>query len=155
VTGLEAALRAAGLRPASFSLGITALQPPGAETVLALALGESQGQLQVTHGGGVFLLRALGGAVETVAGRPTLNPELVAREVRITLGQLPAAVRTSLRCIRVFGAAELAQELAEELRRRFAGAGLDVEIAAPAESAAAGQLAALRWSGRAPVFEPD
>jgi hypothetical protein len=163
VSALEA-LRAAGLRPASFSLGITALQPPGTDTVLALALGESQVQLQITHGGGVFLLRALGGAGEAVGGRSTLNPELVAREVRISLGQLPAAVRTSLRCIRIFGAADLAQELADELRRRFEGAGLGVEIAAPAETAeatpgtvglmtAAGQMVAQRLSGHAPVFE--
>ena len=61
---LEQALRAAKLKPVSFSLGIVALQPAvaGASNgVLALAIGETTVGLQVTSGGGVAALRALGG----------------------------------------------------------------------------------------------
>src|ERR1041385_4346507 len=64
---LEQILRAAKLKPLSFSLGITALQPPAAETsncVLALMIGETNVGLQITCGGGVAALRALEGALE-------------------------------------------------------------------------------------------
>jgi len=52
---LARALRAAKLKPVSFSLGIAALQPSGAESakgVMALAIGETHIGLQVTAGGG-------------------------------------------------------------------------------------------------------
>ena len=55
VAALEAALRAAGLKPESFSLGITALQRPGADTALALTIGESHVGLQISSGGGVLV----------------------------------------------------------------------------------------------------
>ena len=64
---LDSALRAARLKPVSFSLGIVALQPAGTEAsggVLALTIGESHVGLQVTSGGGVAALRTLEGALE-------------------------------------------------------------------------------------------
>ncbi len=73
---LEQALRAAKLKPFSFSLGITALQPPGVEAsngVMALAIGESHVGLQVTAGGGVAALRALEGALEAEGSQRVLH----------------------------------------------------------------------------------
>ncbi len=128
VAALEAALRAAGLKPESFSLGITALQRPGADTALALTIGESHVGLQITSGGGVLVLRALEGAVENTGGRVTLHTDVIARELRITLGQLPEAARNSLRTVRVFGPRELAQELATEFQRRFSALNLSVDV---------------------------
>src|SRR5205823_14102188 len=96
LTLLDDALRAAKLKPISFSLGISALQPADtdhSDGVLALAIGETHVALQVTSGGGVAALRALEGALETEGGRRVLHAELVAREARITLGQLPADLR--------------------------------------------------------------
>src|SRR5947209_16456265 len=93
LTMLESALRAAKLKPVSFSLGIVALQPPGAggsNGVLALAIGENAVGLQVTCGGGVAALRALEGAIEVAAGRRVLHADHVAREARMPLGPLPA-----------------------------------------------------------------
>src|SRR5450756_148052 len=60
---LAGALAAAKLRPVSFGLGSTALQPPGgekAEGVLALTIGAGTVGLQITAGG-VAALRALEG----------------------------------------------------------------------------------------------
>jgi hypothetical protein len=146
---LEQVLAAAKLKPISFSLGLTALQPPtgtplasaagtakvedaaGGDTrapgVLALAIGESQVGLQVSRGG-VAALRALEGAIEDEAGRRTLRADLVAREARITLGQLPAELREAVKRIRIFGPRELAQQLADEMELRFEPMGLAVEI---------------------------
>lgn len=166
ITALEAALRAAGLKPECFSLGITALQRPAADAVLTLTIGESHVGLQITHGGGVLVLRAFEGAIENTGGRFALDVEVIAREVRITLGQLPEATRQALRRVRVFGEREPAQRLTEELQRRLAAARAPVEVAgrydanefgvaipadttvSPAFSLVAGQLA-----GQAAVFD--
>jgi hypothetical protein len=184
---LEQVLAAAKLKPISFALGLTALQPPmfvvpplGGSTnfppeggttnendgVLALAVGESQVSLQVTSGGGVAALRGLEGAIENEAGRRLLHGELVAREARITLGQLPVELRESVRQIRIFGPRDLAQQLADEMELRFEPAGLVVEAVAAyapdefgvllppeASPSAAFSLAARLLAGQSPAFE--
>ncbi len=166
VAALEAALRAAGLKPESFSLGITALQWPIADTALALTIGESHVGLQITSGGGVLVLRALEGAVENTGGRVTLHTDVIARELRITLGQLPDAARSSLRSVRVFGPRELAHELATELQRRIGALNLPVDVVTRYEAkefgvsvpmdapvSAAFSLAAEKLAGRTPAFD--
>lgn len=169
VTTLEQVLTAAKLKPVSFALGLAALQPPAAEAssgVLALAIGESTVSLQITCGGGVAALRALEGAIENHNGRPALLPDLVARESRITLGQLPAGLRDSVRRIRIFGPRDLAQQLADEMELRFEPMGLSVEVVAgykpdeygvhlPPEAplSVAFSLAARLLTAQAPVFD--
>jgi hypothetical protein len=133
VAALEQVLAAAKLKPISFALGLAALQPPAeekSEGVLALAIGESLVALQITCGGGVAALRALEGAIETEGGRRALQTGLVAREARITLGQLPAALRDAVKRIRIFGPRDLAQPLADEMELRFEPMGLSVEVVA-------------------------
>jgi hypothetical protein len=129
---LEKVLRAARLKPVSFSLGIAALQPAHEEAsqgVLALIIGEAQVGLQLTAGGGVAALRALEGALEVEGGRRQLNAEIVARETRITLGQLPTELREKVRRIRILGPRDLAQQLADELELRCESLGITVELA--------------------------
>ncbi|MGA9776658.1 MAG: hypothetical protein ACLPRE_11770 [Limisphaerales bacterium] len=168
LTALEEVLASAKLKPVSFSLGLTALQPPGGETsggVLALAIGESQVGLQITRGG-VAALRALEGAIEDEAGRRELHADLVAREARITLGQLPAELRDAIKRIRIFGPHELAQQLADEMELRFEPMGLKVEIVSvyapnefgaqlPAEAPVSPAFSLGTWwlMGETPVFE--
>jgi hypothetical protein len=128
---LEQVLHAAKLKPVSFSLGITALQPAAqqaANGVLALAIGQSHVGVQLTSGGGVIALRALEGALENEGGPRKLHADLVARETRITLGQLPAEFRDSIRTLRVFGPRDLAQQLLDEVELRLESLGLKAEI---------------------------
>jgi Tfp pilus assembly PilM family ATPase len=166
---LERALRAAKLKPVSFSLGITALQPAPADAaqgILTLAIGEGGVGLQVTAGGGVAALRALEGAIETESGQRVLRADLVAREARITLGQLPSDLRETIGRVRVFGPRDMAQALADEMELRLDAADLKVEavnrypagefgVQLPIETAVspAFSLAAGLLTGRAPVFE--
>ncbi|MEY4917362.1 MAG: hypothetical protein RL616_1275 [Verrucomicrobiota bacterium] len=129
VGSLEQILAAAKLSPVSFALGISALQPAEkSDGVLALVIGENNVGLQVTSGGGVAALRALEGAVENEGGRRTLHAGVVAREARITLGQLPAELREPVKRIRIFGPRDLAQQLADEMELRFEPMGLKTEI---------------------------
>src|SRR5439155_5307920 len=97
---IEKALAAAKLKPVAFSLGITALQSPvedAARGIMALLIGERGVGLQAAFGGGISALRMLEGTVENEGGRRQVYADLVAREMRITLGQLPAEVRDAMR----------------------------------------------------------
>jgi hypothetical protein len=130
VTRLEAVLHAAQLRPVTFSLGLTALQPSDAESangVLALLPGDHTVGMQISCGGGVPMLRTLDGAFEQVGPERELQVEHIAREIRITLGQLQPGVRDAVRRLRIFGRNESAQELAEELRVCGESLGLKIE----------------------------
>jgi hypothetical protein len=167
VAAMEQVLAAARLKPASFALGITALAPPGAapDGVLALAIGENSVALQVTAGG-VLALRALEGAVESEGGRRELHTDVIAREARVTLGQLPGALRARIKRIRIYGPREFAQQLADEMELRFEPMGLKVETVAayapgefgvtlPPETtlSPAFSLAARVLTGQPPAFE--
>jgi hypothetical protein len=122
VVVVEKVLEAAKLKPLSFSLGITALQRPAADAshcVMALVIGETNVGLQITCGGGIAALRTLEGTIEAEGGRRTLHADVVAREARITLGQLPAELREKVRSVRIFGPHDFALQLADELELRL------------------------------------
>jgi hypothetical protein len=169
LTVIGQALRAAKLKPVSFSLAIAALQPPEADAsdgVMALAIGESHVGLQVTTGGGVAALRALEGALEAEGSQRVMHADLVAREARITLGQLPAELRDTVRRIRVFGPRDLAQQLVDEMELRLDATDLKVEtvgryaahefgaqLPPDAPVSPAFSLAAERLAGRRSLFE--
>ena len=188
IGSLQQILAAAKLKPVSFALGISALslaerRAPArqveneknqrAELVLGvpnaaltLVIGETNVGLLVTAGGGVAALRALEGAVENEGGRRTLHANVVSREARVTLGQLPPELRGAVKNIRIFGPRDLAQPLADEMELKFEPMGLAVEIVSgyapnefgatlPPETSlsAAFSLAANVLAERSPVFE--
>jgi hypothetical protein len=166
---MEKVLRAARLSPVSFSLALPAMQPPAAqpnEGVLAVALGETNVGLQITCGGGIAALRTVEGALETEGSRRLLNAEVIAREARITLGQLAPDTRQTVRQVKVFGPRELSQQLADEIELRLEPLGLQVEsvrkqerrlagLALPADApvSAAISVAAERLAGTGPALE--
>ncbi len=130
VAQLEKALKAAQLKLASFTLGVTTLQSADKESsrgVLALAIGESNVDLQVTCGGGVAALRSLEGALDTEGSQKRLDADVLAREIRITLGQLPAEFRDAVRRVRVFARGESVHRHASDLMPRLEAMGLQVE----------------------------
>lgn len=128
ITRLQDALESISLRPLSFSLGLAALQPVAeSETaggVVALVAGEKGVGLQVTTQGGVAALRLLEGAITQEGPERTVQKDYLARELRITLGQLPDDARGAVRNLRVFGNDELAEELYEQVRPRAEALGL-------------------------------
>jgi len=166
---MEQVLHAARLKPLSFSLGITALQPAGeaaAEGVLTLAIGEGLVGMQVSAGGGIVALRVLEGVVVNQGGRIQLQAENLAREARITLGQLPQPLRDPLKWLKIYGPAEAAQQLADELDLRLEALGLKTTVVRNYEAgefgiklpndtpvSAALSLAARHLSGQKAVFD--
>jgi Tfp pilus assembly protein PilN len=170
ITRLQDALESIGLRPLSFSLGLAALQPVAdSETaggVVALVPGEKGVGLQVTAQGGVAALRLLEGAFEQEGPERRVQKDYVARELRITLGQLPDAARGAVRNLKVFGKDELAEELYEQARPRAEALGLRAQLVkefAPLEFgpalpngtavSAALALAVRHLTGKPAVFE--
>jgi hypothetical protein len=114
----------------------------------------------------VAALRALEGTMEVEGGPRAMHADLIAREARITLAQLPADLRDSIKRIRIFGPRDMAQRLADEIRPRFEPGGLTVELVStyppnefertiPSETAVSGafSLAARQLTGRSNPFE--
>jgi hypothetical protein len=119
---LERSLRAAQLRPASFTLGVSVLQPPEKDYsngVLALVLGDGSVELQVTCSGGAVLMRSLDSVFESEGVQQRLSTDLLLREIKITLGQLPDDFRDSVRRLRVFGRGEPARRFVSEAAPRL------------------------------------
>src|SRR5262249_39879850 len=131
LTRLEQVLIAAKLKPISFSLAITALQPPGrngASSVLALAVGENAVDLQLSADGGLVALRELPGVIAVDGARRRVDADLLRREIRLTRGQAPQEFSDSIKPIRVFGRAEWSQALADAIAPVAKRLGLSVEV---------------------------
>jgi len=133
---LERLMGAARLKLVSVSSSIGELQAPSdpsSEGVIALNLGSGPGPvtLQITAGGGIVALRSFEGVTEDPAGRPVLHADSVAREIRITLGQLPEPWSGSLRTVRIYGPGSLSEPLAEQLSARLAVSGFRIRAHSP------------------------
>ena len=128
---LERALKAAQLRPTSITLGATVLQNPDKESsngVMALVLGDGSVDLQITCAGGVAVLRSLDSVFESESVQNRLSTDLLLREIKITLGQLPADFRDAVRRVRVFGRGESARRFLNEAAPRLETMGLKAEL---------------------------
>ena len=126
---LERVLRAAKLKPVTFGLGIGALQPAARDQarVLALAVRSNSIDLQVSGGGGIVAVRSLDEATDAQGGQKRISAELTARELRITLGQLPGGLADGPGKVRVFGQGEMCRQFVHDLSPRLEAMGLTVE----------------------------
>jgi hypothetical protein len=134
---LQKALKAAQLKPVSFALGIDSLSGTGREAAqgaLTLIAGASSVELEVSAGGGIVSLRSLDGAGEAAGVQKGIDADLLAREVRITLGQLPSSLSDSLRSVRILARGDLGRQFVGDISPRFQSMGLRVE---PLERASA------------------
>lgn len=129
VAKLEACLEAAGLKPFGFLPSILALPgavPSDGSGRITVLMHETRADLLVAAGGGVVALRTLDGLVDEEGGERRLQADLFARELRITIRQLPEELREKLRSIHISGKVQWARQLADELRPRVESMGLQV-----------------------------
>ena len=126
---LERVLRAAKLKPVTFALGVSALQAADKETgrVVVLAIRQNTIDLQVTAGGGIVALRSLDAALETQGAQRHISADLAARELRITLGQLPGGLADMPGKIKIFGQGEAVRQFVTDLSPRLAVMGLKLD----------------------------
>ncbi len=160
---LERWTSAARLKLVSVSSTLGELQPagdPASEGVVALHLGSGPGPvtLQVSAGGGILALRSFEGIAEDASGQPSLHADSIAREVRITLGQLPEPWNGSIRKVLIFGSQASAESLAVALSSRWTVSGFRVEVRSPEipglpASTVSSVLAARVLSARPAILE--
>ena len=132
VNALERAFELAGLKVLSITPALTALQhahPRGSDTSLIFRFTANRTEIMITSGEGIVVLRSLDGLSPSGESDDPQAIEHLLRELRITLGQLPPAVRAALRQSRAlqFGAAEGPWKQA--LGERLASMGLPLEWA--------------------------
>ncbi|MDO8542644.1 MAG: hypothetical protein Q7S40_19565 [Opitutaceae bacterium] len=142
VDHLAAALKSAGLKPLSFSLGLAAL--PGVITTggrITLRLEPWGATLLISVGGGIAAFRTFDATINSEAGENVVNGAALAREVRITFEQVPSDLRTSLRELFITGDAGMAAQMAETLADWAADAALSIVLDEPANAGVADQMA--------------
>ncbi len=119
ITRVESGLKAAQLKPVSFTLGAAALAdltPEPATGTLVLMAHDHSVDLLVLLGKQIMILRSLEGVIASHENASRMvNPDVVAREIRITLGQLPGPLRGIVKHARIFGGDEHTKPMLEEL----------------------------------------
>lgn len=127
---LSAVLKAAGLKPVSFSLGLAVLPKTipsaGSGGRITVAADASGVTLLVAAGGGIAAFRTLEAGIESEAGEKLVNGASVGRELRITVEQVPADLRSEVKELFLTGDAALVRQLAESLGDWTRAAGLAV-----------------------------
>lgn len=124
VESLERVFKAAGLKATLFAPAIATL--PLTSTGAALIVGEGGLDLAVHHGGGFALIRSLDEAMETGPEGVEYDHEMIARQIRISLGRLPQEVRDRVRTIVVYGEQDSALELLDGLAGPLKELGLEL-----------------------------
>lgn len=134
---LQRVLRAAKLKPLTFALGVTALQSAALDPgrVVLLAVRNGTVDLQVTAGGGIVALRSLDGVIEAQGAQKSISSDLILREIRITLGQLPGGLAEAAGKLKICGQSELARQLVAELTPRVGALGLKMDVMEKASAA--------------------
>jgi hypothetical protein len=127
---LEKVLKAAQLKPLGFSLGTAAMAGGMESAGLLLALGPRGLDLQMRAGGGIVALRSLDGAIEGEGAQKTVDAEAVAREVRITLGQLPQSLAQEITTATIVARGDMARQFMEEIGRALQSIGLRTSVPA-------------------------
>ena len=131
---LRQILKAARLRVVAFTLGITALAMPvpgNVEAGVTLVLGGTGADMAITGLGGLLSLRQIAPGAEERAGAG-LDPVALARQLRITFGLLPTALRQHVTRLRVLGDPVVSGPFLAEAGQALAALALTAE-ALPAE----------------------
>ena len=141
---LSAVLKAAQLKPRSYTMGLAAtpgvLVPEG-EGLMTLALDNSGATLLVAAGGGVVAMRTCEAFIEGEAGERVVHAATVGRELRITLEQVPAELRPELRRLKLVGDEGLVRDVAEGLAAWAQRSGVRLEPNAQADGQFSQQIA--------------
>jgi hypothetical protein len=148
---LLAALTAAHLKPVAITLGILSLEgaaPGGARREgVDLLVGADGLEMAVRAGDGYAALRTLDDAILRDVDGTRFDGEMISRQMRITLGQLPAEMLGGVRRVTIHGAESLMRPLVEELRPTLAKLDLTLETAWAAEVKGSGLEAAPQVIG--------
>lgn len=158
---LSAVLKAAGLKPVSYSLGLAVLPqviaPAGSGGRITVAVEPAGVTLLVAAGGGIAAFRTCEASIESEAGEKVVNGPSVARELRITFEQVPPELRTEVKELLVTGETTMVRQLVESLGEWAGAMGLKIARDDLPEKNLAAEIAeklAAHWlEGTAPELE--
>jgi hypothetical protein len=143
VARLIEVLRAAGLKPVSCTLGLPMLPdavPAAGPGRMSLWVEGTGATLMVAAGGGIVSFRAVEAFIESEAGERVVNTAALMRELRITLEQLPAALRAEVKGLTVRGDAEAVGALSGGLGSWASDAGLSIDTVASSRKVATEEM---------------
>ena len=157
---LSEVLRAAGLKPVSCTVGLPSLEgavPAVGPGRMTLWIEGSAATLLIAAGGGIAAFRTLEAVIDSEAGEQVVNTAALLRELRITLEQVPPALRSEVKELSVRGDAAAVGSLAGGLAAWAAEAGVSIDTVASERKVPAEELveqAGLRFlRDGAPVLE--
>ncbi|MGZ8920780.1 MAG: hypothetical protein ACXW3L_07340, partial [Limisphaerales bacterium] len=114
---LEAVLVAAQLKPVSLSLGIAAL-PDALSGSVTVQIDDSRIDLLLGSPAGLVALRTIESPFDSEGAERRVQGEVLARELRITLGQLAPEVQKSISALNIFGDHRFAEQLLSDFQTR-------------------------------------
>lgn len=139
---IERMLATAECRAVSVSLGLDGCLPRGGmPTALHFLANGNHVDVVIAAGGGIAAVRSLPAPAN--AETAAFDALGFSREIRITLGRLPEALRQEVREARFSGATASAETLCTEMRPHLQRMGIDSRL----EGAAGGEPAALEAAG--------
>lgn len=154
---LAAVVKAAGLKPISFTPGLTVLpgvMAPAGRGRITVAVEMSGVTLLIAAGGGIAAFRTCEASIESEGGEKIINGAAVARELRVTFEQVPAELRADVNQLFLTGESDMVRQLAESLADWAKAAGLKIERGDLPEMNFAAEMAgqlALRGLEAAPI----
>ena len=138
---IERMLAAAECRAVSVSLGLDACLPQGGvPAALHFLANGNHIDVVIAAGGGIAAVRTLPAPASTETA--AFDAMGFSREVRITLGRLPEALRQQVREARFGGAPVSAENLCQEMRPHLSRMGIESRLERPAGTASAAHPAA-------------
>jgi hypothetical protein len=154
---LRGILEAARLKPLSFTLGLSAIQKMFVDPAMPsmiLILNDDALEIGVAFSDGLLATRY----IDNVLTEAGIDGDVIGRELRVTLGQLPAEVRGTIVNGRAFGPTDLSGRLRTELAPRLRSMGLEIDAQRPAALPAEASVTAFAVAGaflaeKRPAFE--
>lgn len=120
---LESVLVAAQLKPVSLSLGIAALPDANSGSV-TVRIDDSRLDVLLESEAGILALRTIESPFDSEGAERRIQPELLARELRITLGQVPPELQNGIEKLNIFGDHRFAEQLLSDFQTRARVLGL-------------------------------
>jgi hypothetical protein len=118
VERLSSILKAAGLKPVSFTLGLAALPEavtPSNQGKVVVSVDSHGANLLFAADGGVAAFRTCEASIESEVGERVLNTAALARELRITWEQVPPEMRRQFNALTFLGDPTIIRPLTESL----------------------------------------
>ena len=92
---------------------------------LTIQIAESRIDLAIGAPEGIVALRTIESAFDSEGAERRIQAEVLARELRITLGQLPVEIREGVRQLNIFGEHRFAEQLLSDFQTRARVMGLE------------------------------